>query len=239
MKTRFLATSFLVFSVATLVYGDLPSNTPPGQEKSKKTEALEVGAVLLQSDAPPDGLDIHLVGLHPMKDDPSHQMDVHHFCRQVNEDFSQCALFDNSTADANLIGIEYIISGSLFETLPEQEKQYWHPHNYEILSGILVAPNLPEAAERELMRTKINSYGKTWHLWNSGISTTPTDKLPLGEAMLAWSFNHDGEVNPELLKRREKLLGISTQTIKKSRKELQKMAKPQAGTEPLKTSKHH
>jgi hypothetical protein len=43
-------------------------------------------------------------------------------------------------ADANLIGIEYILSERLFETLPDDEKPSWHPHNYEILSGQLAAP---------------------------------------------------------------------------------------------------
>lgn len=54
-------------------------------------------------------MNVYLVGLHPMKDHPEHQMEAHHFCRQVNEDFAQCTLFDGNTKDANLNGIEYII----------------------------------------------------------------------------------------------------------------------------------
>src|SRR5690606_34897347 len=110
---------------------------PPGADKSTTTRVLETGAALLQSNAPVEQLDIHLVGFHPMKDDPSHQMEAHHYCRQVNEDFAQCALFDGDGADAKLNGIEYIISEKLFDGLPDDEKAYWHPHNYEILSGQL------------------------------------------------------------------------------------------------------
>lgn len=33
---------------------------------------------------------------------------------------------------AGLIGIEYMISTALFETLPEEEKKYWHSHKYEV-----------------------------------------------------------------------------------------------------------
>ena len=29
-------------------------------------------------------------------------------------------------------------------------KKLWHPHNYEVLSGQLTAPGLPQAAEHEL-----------------------------------------------------------------------------------------
>ena len=35
--------------------------------------------------------------------------------------------------EANLIGIEYIVSERVFDSLPEAEKPYWHPHNYEVL----------------------------------------------------------------------------------------------------------
>ena len=36
-------------------------------------------------------------------------------------------------------GLEYIISEKLHNTLPTDEKAYWHPLNYEILSGQLQA----------------------------------------------------------------------------------------------------
>lgn len=175
-------------------------------------------------------MDVYLVGFHPMKDDPSHQMEAHHYCRQANEDFAQCALFDGNTKDANLNGIEYIISAKLFSSLPEDEKQYWHPHNAEILSGQLVAPGLPEIAEKELMRGKMNSYGKTWHVWMTGSG----DKLPLGKAMLAWSFNRDGEAKPGLVEDRDKKLNIDSQEIRKSRDELRSLAMPQSGVDALK-----
>src|SRR5690606_23660982 len=108
---------------------------PEGREKSTRTGVLEVGAKVLQGSAPLRGFDVYLVGFHPMKDHPEHQMTAHHFCNQVNEDFAQCVLFDGNDAEANLTGIEYIISEKLFASLPEGERQYWHPHNGEILSG--------------------------------------------------------------------------------------------------------
>ena len=108
-------------------------------------------------------------------------MEAHHYCKQVNEDFAQCVLFDGNTSDANMNGVEYIISEAAFEKLPADEKKFWHPHNYEILSGQLVGPGLPQAAEKELMRMKMNSYGKTWHFWHTGAPGKPGDSMPLGE----------------------------------------------------------
>jgi hypothetical protein len=206
---------------------------PQGQEKSTKTEVLKAGAKVLQTDDPLEGMDVYLVGFHPMKNDPAHQMETHHFCRQVNEDFAQCALFDGNTEDANLNGIEYIISERLFESLPEEEKQYWHPHNYEILSGQLVAPSLPDIAEKELMQGKMNSYGKTWHVWNTGSMGVGADKLPLGQPMLAWSFNRDGEAKPGMVERRDKRMDINTGEVRRERQDLVPLTKPQAGVDAL------
>ncbi len=161
-------------------------------------------------------------------------MEAHHYCHQVNEDFAQCTLFDSNEKDAKLNGIEYIISEKLFESLPENEKKFWHPHNGEILSGQLVAPGIPAAAETSLMQSKMNSYGKTWHLWNTGHEGFAPDQLPLGPAMLAWSFSRDGEVAPGLVEKRDRKMGINTADKRKQRAELQRMAKPQSGVDELK-----
>jgi hypothetical protein len=207
---------------------------PSGKEKTTKTEMLESGAAIFQSDSPLQPMNIYLDGFHAAKDDPAHQMEAHHFCRQVNEDFAQCVLFDGNTRQANLIGIEYIISETLFETLPEEEKQYWHPHNYEILSGQLIAPGIPGIAEKELMKDKMNSYGKTWHVWNSAPFGKTGDKIPLGEAVLEWSFNQDGEALPGLVEKRDQRMNISTNEKRNDRAALKDLAKPQSGVDALK-----
>jgi hypothetical protein len=210
-----------------------PAVEVPGRPESTRTSVLEMGATAMQRDAPTDALDIYLVGFHPMKDDPEHQFEAHHFCQQVNEDFAQCALYDGNTAEANLNGIEYIISERLFEDLPEEEKSYWHPHNGEILSGQLVAPGLPEMADKELMRSKMNSYGKTWHTWNTGHGHEGGDAMPLGEPALAWSFNRFGEAAPGLVESRDERMGISTEDRRRHRQDLVDMAHPQEGVDAL------
>lgn len=208
--------------------------SPPGSDASAKTRALALGAKAMQGNAPVGAMDIHLVGFHPLKAEPGHQMEAHHFCRQVNEDFAQCVLFDGDGVDANLNGIEYIVSEKLFASLPETERSYWHPHNAEILSGQLIAPGIPDVAEKALMKGKMNSYGKTWHVWNTGAFDREPDRLPLGEAMLAWSFNRDGEAKPELVEARDRRLGVSTGRTRERRAELRELARPQYGVDALK-----
>lgn len=212
-----------------------PTTEPAGEAKTPRTRALEAGAVAMQRDAPPDALDVYLVGFHPLKADPQHQLEAHHFCRQVNEDFAQCALFDGNTAEANLNGIEYIISERLFERLPSAEKRYWHPHNGEILSGQLVAPGLPVAAEHELMKAKMNSYGKTWHTWNTeNHDAGDIHSLPLGQPALAWSFNRFGEARKALIDERDRKMGIDSETLRQARQDLVPLAHPQSGVDVLK-----
>jgi hypothetical protein len=229
-QRRLAFPALLFFILQGCVGAREPRVRPPGEEATTKTEALKLGAKLLQKNSPLDPIDLYLVGFHPMKNHPAHQIEAHHYCSQVNEDFAQCVLFDGNTRGANLNGIEYIISEKLFESLPPEERQYWHPHNGEILSGQLVAPGIPAVAEKQLMKSKINSYGKTWHLW----ATDQGDKLPLGAPMLAWSFNRDGEAKPGLVEDRDNKLGIDTKEKRHERQHLRKLAKPQTGVDSLK-----
>lgn len=210
------------------------TSQPPGSEKSAKTRTLEAGARVMQSNSPAAALDIHLDGFHSMKDQPNVQMEAHHYCRQVNQDFAQCALFDSAGRDANLNGIEYIISEKLFNTLPVEERKYWHPHNGEILSGQLIAPGIPAPAEKSLMRDKMNSYGKTWHVWHTGMFGMPAERLPLGPAMLAWSFSRDGEAIDAMVQQRDRRLGVDTAAKRDERRDLEPLARPQWGVDDLK-----
>jgi hypothetical protein len=211
-----------------------PKTAPPGEGKSAKTRTLEIGAQVLQTRSPLNGFDIYLVGFHPMKEHPEMQMEAHHYCKQVKEDFAQCVLFDSNARTANMNGVEYIISEKVFESLPEEERKYWHPHNGEILSGQLVAPGIPKAAEKSLMKQKMNSYGKTWHVWNTGHQGHPADKLPMGDPLLAWSFSRDGEALPDLVEQRDRKMRINTAETRRQRVDLTAIARPQSGVDDLK-----
>ena len=192
---------------------------------------------MLQDTAPLGDFDIYVAGLHCARDDPGMQMEAHHYCRQVNQDLLQCVLFDGNTRDANLIGIEYIVSERLFATLPDDEKASWHPHNYEILSGQLVAPGLPEIAERAFLKELVNSYGKTWHTWHTGRHDgEPGDALPLGPPMLMWSFNRDGEADEGLRQGFQEHMKVDEPGNRARRRGLAGLARPQQGVDAMAAS---
>jgi hypothetical protein len=172
---------------------------------------------------------MYLNGFHAAKGNPAMQMESHHYCDQVDEEFAQCVLYDGNTADARLHGVEYIISERLYDTLASDEKPYWHPHNYEVLSGTLRMPGLPDAAEKEALRGKMNSYGKTWHVWMTGLYDAKPAALPVGPPHLAWSFNHDGEAMPGMVEDRDRRMGLDSGRAREDRKDLVALAKPQGG----------
>ena len=214
-----------------------PPIRPAGGKKTLKRAVLEAGASLLQSTAPLKDFDIYVTGFHCVKHHPQEHMEAHHYCKQVNDDLLQCVIFDGNTGDANLIGVEYIISERLFDGLPEDEKPYWHPHNYEILSGTLVAPGLPDVAEKAMLRLLMNSYGKTWHTWHTGRHDgqgRPADPLPYGDAMLMWSFNRDGEMDESLKRDTAEALGVDFDEKRRDRQEFVEVAHPQCGVDTLK-----
>lgn len=164
------------------------------------------------SGTPLDEMHNYLCAFHVEKDNNKNQVIAHHYCMEVNPEFYQCIVMDSNKKGAKLIGIEYVISERLYKELSETEQKLWHPHKYEVESGLLVAPNLFHMQEHTLMRTLRNTYGKTFHTWND-LQT----KVPLGEPRLQWSFTEDGQLDPHLLARRDREMNVDTKDIKDRR----------------------
>lgn len=151
-------------------------------------------------------LNIYLDGFHFYSGALRGQMEAHHYCSKVNEDLTQCVIFDGNRADARLMGIEYVISARLFAGLQPVEKRMWHSHRYEVKSGALIAPGIADVAERELMEKMVGTYGKTWHTWH----TDKQHPLPLGIPQLMAGFTADGQLQEQLIAARDARFGIST-----------------------------
>jgi len=158
----------------------------------------------------------HVCGLHFYSGEPKRALRVDHYCSHLNPDVFQCVIYDSDKANARLIGIEYIISEALFTQLPAEEKKLWHSHRYEVMSGLLTAPGLSDVAEKELMGELVNTYGKTWHLWQ----VDRGDKLPLGLPKLMMGFTADGQVDPKALANRDNELNRDQATVKVQRMDL-------------------
>lgn len=185
----------------------------PGREETPVTQALDAGASALQDKPPIEALNAYLDGFHFYNGRMDAQMEAHHYCAVLNEELIQCVIYDGSVREAKIMGVEYIISGELFAGLPAAEKALWHSHVHEVKSGTLVAPGLPEVAERALMEKLVGTYGKTWHTWH----TDQDDALPLGVPQLMMAFTADGQADPAMIAERDARVGVDSAARRESR----------------------
>ena len=165
----------------------------------------------------------HVCGFHFYSGDMTRALPVHHYCSHLNPDVFQCVIYDSDQANARLLGVEYIISEKLFVRLPADEKPLWHSHRYEVMSGLLIAPGLAAAPERELMQELVNTYGKTWHLWQ----VDRGDAVPLGLPKLMMGFTADGQAGAQMVADRDRAQRINSAEVKARRTDLS--ARPVSG----------
>jgi hypothetical protein len=190
--------------------------TAPGAETTAKTDTLEAGAAVLQDKEPLEALNAYMDGFHFYNGNMAGQMEAHHYCALLNEDVTQCVIYDGNGRDAKIMGVEYIVSGKLFEGLPTEEKHLWHSHVHEVRSGQLIAPGIPEVAEKEFMRKMAGTYGKTWHTWH----TDQDKELPLGAPMLMMGFTQDGQANEEMVAARDRRFEVSSAGNRQNRADI-------------------
>lgn len=217
MRKRLLMVAFAVV-LGACGGENTPSNVEtPGTPNDAKTKTLEAGAAVMQDKTPLGKLNAYLDGFHFYSGDMQGQMEAHHYCENVNEDFKQCVIFDGNGESARIMGVEYIVSEKLFQGLPAEEKKLWHSHSYEVKSGALIAPGIPAVAEHELMEKLVSTYGKTWHTWHTD---NAANTLPLGHPMLMMGFTADGQLRPELVRARDSRFGVDTQQKRQNRADI-------------------
>lgn len=222
---RWIAVSMVALVATGCGGGKTESDVePPGQQESAKTQALDAGAAVLQDKPPIDALNAYLDGFHFYNGDIAAQREAHHYCSVLNDDVIQCVIFDGSVREAKIMGVEYIVSAELFAGMPEEEKSLWHSHVYEVKSGGLVAPGLPDVAEHALMTKLASTYGKTWHTWH----TDQDLELPLGVPQLMMGFTKDGQADPAMIDQRDERLGIDS-----AKKRAQRADIPAPNVDPL------
>lgn len=166
---------------------------------------LDVASAVMQRKYPLEAMSTYLNGFHMYADDLGRQVEATHFCIHLRHDLHQCVIFDSNSPDARLIGIEYIISEERFHGLPEDEKQLWHSHHYEVKSGMLTAPGIPVLAEHAYFKDLVSTYGKTFHTWQYD-----RDDFPYGIPQLMMGFTADGQADETMVRARDRRFGMST-----------------------------
>jgi hypothetical protein len=120
---------------------------------------------------PVDGYNLpqgHLNAVRHVFDDPS--LRVEHFCKPSDKIMMVCQLYDSNSANATLIGIEYIITQQQYDSLPDREKPYWHAHREEF-SPNRADPMMPELTPEQTqaeMAKMLPTWGKVIITWMPG-----------------------------------------------------------------------
>ncbi len=204
-KSGFMTIGIIVFlGLAMLMIWDVTSeNTVCGADNVSK----------LQYADPVKDIHLYLNAFHIAKNDPDFEIEAHHYCSMRNldvsgEDIHQCVIYDSNVAPAKLLGIEYIVSNDTYQALPADDKKYWHTHAYEVISGQLIGPDLPDMGDVAL-EGYIKSWGKTFHTWPD-----PSTDVPLGEPLLMWSAGADGQISQKMIDKRDKQFNISSSDLR-------------------------
>ncbi len=180
-----------------------------------KHRALDAAAGVMQQMYPLDAMSTYLNGFHLYADEMGRQVEATHFCIHLRPDLHQCVIFDSNSSDARLIGIEYIVTEERFRSLPDDEKRLWHSHHYEVKSGVLVAPGVPELAEHAYFEDLVTTYGKTFHTWQYD-----RDDFPYGIPQLMMAFTEDGQADEAQIHDRDRRLGVSTPWRRQNRADI-------------------
>ena len=167
LTSSFAATTALMIGAAALMLSIPVSNTAIAQQQGMMTNATAA--------KPVDGYNLpqgHLNAVRHNFDDPS--LRVEHFCKPHDRVMMVCQLYDSNSANATLIGIEYMITQEQYDSLPNREKPYWHAHREELRPERAdpMMPELsPEQAQAEMAKM-LPTWGKVIITW------IPSDDLP-------------------------------------------------------------
>jgi hypothetical protein len=101
---------------------------------------------------------------------------VDHHCKVYDDMTAACLLFPTGMNDQDKpYGIEYVIPADLYNTLPEEERKYWHYHLTELPKVKATTPDMTAEEAAKVKPILDETYGKVVYFWQYG------DELPIGE----------------------------------------------------------
>lgn len=167
-----------------------------------------------ESDNPLSVPQMHICAFHIAKDNPSVVIETQHYCSPLTDNLFQCLLYETVAPGkkSKLLGVEYVITDAEYQKLTSEEKQLWHPHDFEVRQGLLALIGATKQEDQDTMKLLVKTWGKTWHTWPD-----PATDIPLGIPRLMWSATKNGDVPKELIEKRDQRWNINTLQLKKER----------------------
>ena len=125
------------------------------------------------SAGPQNGFDLHLDAKHFIKES---RMPVHHWCKTLSSKFVECLLFDSDAQNANLIGVETIVTNDLWSAFTEEQQKQWHDHATEIIEAEATLPDTPPEEAAKIVSFLKGTHGRVVYFWNYPKDIYPTTK---------------------------------------------------------------
>ena len=125
---------------------------------------------------PQNGFDLHVDAKHYVK---AERVAVHHWCKTIDEKLIECLLFDSDNKNANLVGIETIVTNNIWATFTEEQQIEWHDHATEIVEAEAVLPDTPEEEAVKIVDFLKGTHGRVIYIWNF-----PEDEWPITKPFL-------------------------------------------------------
>jgi hypothetical protein len=119
----------------------------------------------------------HVVATHYLRGE---SYETHHYFKSLRDGVLQGLVFRTNGSGAALIEVEWAISETVYDKLPDWQKEFWHPLRPAVEAGRITLPDLPDAQQREMLGTVAGLYAQTINL--AGISG---NELPAGLEGLA------------------------------------------------------
>jgi Protein of unknown function (DUF1264) len=192
-----------VFTIVGALTATAPSATYSQQPQNSTAAAQNTTATTEGFGGPPTG---PLTAVRHVFDDPS--LRVWHFCKPNDKITMVCQLYDSSSPNATLIGIEYMITSDAYAQLPAREKSNWHYHKEEFAPDRADPkyPLLSQQQQNATLKKMEETYGKVILTWN------PSDKGPVYPPQII-QVQHPFMVNTTVTPDTEKKTGTFNQTL--------------------------
>lgn len=215
-KTISISLAFLLFAgIYALAFSIEQYGAVQAQGQSNNTTPSPINATQVNATSanatkpvggyggPPTG---QLTAVRHVFDDPT--LRVYHFCKPNDKIMMVCQLYDSSSPNATLIGVEYMIDSKTYQALPDREKPNWHYHKEEFKPDRADPkfPLLSDQQQKEWLEKLSESYGKVILTWN------PLDTLPVFPPQIQ-QVQHPFMVNQTVNNQTEKHFGSFNQTL--------------------------
>lgn len=98
---------------------------------------------------------------------------AHHWCKKVNDNLFECAIYDADGPSGRLVAVETIVPAKVWKTFSPDEQKLWHYHVVEITKVNATLPDTPKDKQAGIIAMIKPTYGKVWVLWDPMSSKQP------------------------------------------------------------------